>query len=150
MSKILALALTALLSGPFMAHAQTRAAVTGVVTDESKAVLPGATVTATELSTGRQYIGVADGRGEYRLDNVAPGTYRVQAELAGFLRLSKEFRLGGDVRLAGIAEVFNLFNHDNFGSYNGVVNTATFGDPRQSTGTGYTPRSGQFAFRLSF
>ncbi len=65
------------------------------------------------------------------------------------LRLSKEFRLGR-VRVSGVAEVFNLFNHANFGSYNGQVNSTTFGDVRQSTGNAYVPRSGQFGFRVSF
>ncbi len=65
------------------------------------------------------------------------------------LRLSKEFRLGR-ARVSGVAEVFNLFNHANFGSYNGQVNSTTFGDVRQSTGNAYVPRSGQFGFRVSF
>ncbi|MBI4476408.1 MAG: hypothetical protein HY654_04495, partial [Acidobacteria bacterium] len=65
-------------------------------------------------------------------------------------RVTKDVRLSGDVRISGIVEVFNLFNHDNFGNYNGVVNTATFGNPRQSSGNAYTPRSAQFGFRVSF
>jgi hypothetical protein len=40
------------------------ASLSGVVTDESKAVLPGATISATEQASGRQYM--ADERGEYR------------------------------------------------------------------------------------
>ena len=66
------------------------------------------------------------------------------------LRLSKSFSLGGTVKLQGIAEVFNLFDHDNFGTYNGQVNSATFGQPRQNLGNAYRPRTGQFAFKLSF
>ena len=46
-------------------------------------VLPGATITATGLETGVQTIAVSDGRGEYRL-KLAPGTYKLQVELAGF------------------------------------------------------------------
>src|SRR5262249_16991239 len=52
--------------------------------DQTGAVLPGATVTATNLETGGQIVGVSDARGEYRLASVPPGKYRVQAELAGF------------------------------------------------------------------
>ena len=52
----------------------------------------------------------------------------------------------GALRVSGVAEVFNLFNHANFGSYNGQVNSTTFGDVRQSTGNAYVPRSGQFGF----
>src|SRR6185295_2076754 len=58
--------------------------VIGAVTDESKAVLPGVTVTAVDLETGRQFTGITDVSGEYRLSNMQPGTYKFQAELAGF------------------------------------------------------------------
>src|SRR5437867_7138486 len=60
------------------------ATVNGVVTDESRAVLPGATVTATDLQTGRTYTAVTDDRGAYQLVFLPPGTYRVQADLSGF------------------------------------------------------------------
>ncbi len=60
------------------------ASIIGTVTDESKSVLPGATVTATSLETGRQTAGVTDERGTYRLLRLQPGKYKVQAELQGF------------------------------------------------------------------
>jgi len=60
------------------------ASVVGTVTDESKAVLPGATVTATERSTGRTFVDVANERGEYRILRLPPGRYEFKAELAGF------------------------------------------------------------------
>jgi hypothetical protein len=65
------------------AYAQN-VSVTGAVTDESKAVLPGATVTATDLARGSQLTAVTDAKGEYRLFNVPPGTYKIQVELTGF------------------------------------------------------------------
>src|SRR5882757_630498 len=61
--------------------AQEAASVVGIVTDESMGVLPGVTVTATEVSSGRQYVAVTDERGEYRLANVQAGRYRLQGEL---------------------------------------------------------------------
>src|SRR5262249_206038 len=60
------------------------ATVNGVVTDESKSVLPGVTVTATDLETGRRHIGVSDARGTFRIALLEPGLYRLQAELSGF------------------------------------------------------------------
>src|SRR5713101_9253106 len=69
---------------PITAVAQVNTAtVAGVVSDDSKAVLPGATVTATDLETGRKYVVVSDDRGAYRMV-VPPGAYQVQAELSGF------------------------------------------------------------------
>jgi hypothetical protein len=65
---------------------QGDATLTGTVTDESKAIHPGATVTAIETNAGRQYTGVSDGNGVYRLVNVQPGVYRVEAEASGFAK----------------------------------------------------------------
>src|SRR5438046_4902894 len=60
------------------------ASLSGVVMDESKGVLPGATISAMERASGRQYVATADERGEYRLVNVVPGTYKIRVQLSGF------------------------------------------------------------------
>src|SRR5436190_17161398 len=66
-----------LIAAPGAAFAQGgTAALSGIVVDESKAVLPGVTVTATEVSTGRAYSAMTDQRGEYRMPNVTPGSYK--------------------------------------------------------------------------
>ncbi len=61
-----------------------QATVVGTVLDESKAVLPGVTVTATAVETGRQFVSVTSERGQYRLAGLPPGRYRLEAELIGF------------------------------------------------------------------
>lgn len=66
-----------------VAYAQ-QASIVGTVADETKAVLPGATITATNIETGTQSTGVSDERGEYRLLRLMPGKYKVQADLQGF------------------------------------------------------------------
>ncbi len=73
----------ALLLSPSLA-AQQNATVQGTVVDESQSVLPGATVTATEISTGVQTVVVSEADGRYRFDNVAPGRYKLRLELSGF------------------------------------------------------------------
>ena len=70
----------ALLAG--VASAQ-QATIVGTVTDESKAVLPGVTVTVSDMAKGTQIVAVTDARGEYRVPQLTPGDYKVQAELAG-------------------------------------------------------------------
>ncbi len=60
------------------------ATILGTVTDDTKGALPGATVTATSLDNGRVFTDVSDERGDYRLRGLAPGRYKVQAELSGF------------------------------------------------------------------
>ena len=66
------------------ALAQEQASIRGSVVDDSGAVLPGVTVTATEVNTGRQLVDVTDARGEYRLPSLPAGTYDLRAELTGF------------------------------------------------------------------
>jgi hypothetical protein len=72
------------------------------------------------------------------------------------LRLTKDIRLGGRAKVSLIGEVFNLFNHANYGSYNlslsstNAVTTGLFGTPVQNTGNAYVPRQGQLAFRFGF
>ena len=63
------------------------ASLAGTVVDGTKASLPGATVTATLVDTGRASTTVSDVRGDYRLRGLAPGRYKVQAELSGFTTL---------------------------------------------------------------
>jgi hypothetical protein len=72
------------------------------------------------------------------------------------LRLTKDIKLVGTTKISLIGEVYNLFDHHNYGSYNLTLSatapatTALFGQPIQNTGNAYVPRQAQFAFRLSF
>ena len=65
-------------------------------------------------------------------------------------RLAKEIPLPGGITVTGIAEVFNAFNHKNYGAYQSVINQAGFGDPRQNLLNAYQPRIAQLAFRVAF
>lgn len=75
----------ALFVQPLGAAQGQEAVVTGRVTDESGAVLPGVTVTATSpsLQVG-QISDITNARGEYRLTALPIGTYTVEYSLAGF------------------------------------------------------------------
>jgi hypothetical protein len=70
--------------------------------------------------------------------------------------LTKDFRLRGAQRIQLVAEVFNLFNHGNFGSYNTTLSatapltTAAFGTPNQNSGNAYVSRQAQLGFKYGF
>jgi hypothetical protein len=72
----------ALLAWPPAAHAQD-ATLNGSVRDNTGAVLPGVTVTATHEAAGTTFVSVTDERGLYRVA-VRAGVYRISAELPGF------------------------------------------------------------------
>lgn len=70
--------------------AQFRAGVQGTVTDVTGAVLTGATVTLTSKETGRiQQVQASEG-GFYRFSNLAPGSYTLTAENAGFKKTTQD------------------------------------------------------------
>jgi hypothetical protein len=73
----------ALLLSPGLA-AQQNATVQGTIADESLGALPGATVTATEISNGVQTVAVTMADGRYELENLPPGRYKLRIALAGF------------------------------------------------------------------
>jgi hypothetical protein len=66
------------------------------------------------------------------------------------VRLLKDINLPRGMRVTGIAEVFNVTNHANYGLYNGQINSPTFGQPRQNLLNAYQPRVMQLAFKVSF
>jgi Carboxypeptidase regulatory-like domain len=80
-----AVAMVVCLAGRTSAQTQaTTARIIGVVSDNTGAVLPGATVGAKNQATGLNSSTVTDGRGFYRIINLPPGTYSVTASLQGF------------------------------------------------------------------
>ena len=56
----------------------------GTVTDSSGAIVPNASVTATEVRTGVTRKTNTTSDGVYTIPYVAPGDYKLEIELAGF------------------------------------------------------------------
>jgi hypothetical protein len=83
-----ALAVVALL--PAAARAQAVGAVTGVVTDDSGAVIPGVSVEATNAGTGLVRTAVTDADGRFDLPQLQPGRYNVKASLSGFRTVERQ------------------------------------------------------------
>lgn len=66
-----------------------RSTITGTVTDASGAVIPGAEVVATQISTGVQFKAVSNSLGFYSVLELPIGTYRVSFHKAGFKDLTQ-------------------------------------------------------------
>lgn len=116
--RLAALAVAAAFILPGSAQAQiTRGAVSGTVRDASGAVVPGVSVTATNVATNAARTSVSDAQGFYRIPALEPGTYTVRAELSGFqkveikdvpVRTSSEVSLNVDMKVATTAETITV------------------------------------------
>ena len=85
------------------AWAQATAELSGRVTDESNAVLPGVTVTATQTATGFTRTVATDDAGSWVMPNLPTGPYKLEVSLQGF----KTYAQTGIVLQVGAAPTIN-------------------------------------------
>ena len=64
--------------------------ITGVVHDNSGAILPGTNLVAANVDTGLEIRATTDAEGVYSFPLLRPGKYRVTIEKQGFQRLVRE------------------------------------------------------------
>src|SRR5580704_4907450 len=72
------------LSSAVQLRADVTGSIIGYVRDSSGAVLPNATLTVTQTSTGYTRTATTDASGQYSILALPPGTYRLTASNAGF------------------------------------------------------------------
>jgi hypothetical protein len=89
------------------AHAQYRTSIQGVVTDSTSAVVPGATLTLTDLGTNEKLVRQSDASGVYNFNALPPDTFTLVVTKNGFqkqvldqLKLSPEQANSINVQLA--------------------------------------------------
>jgi hypothetical protein len=54
------------------------------------------------------------------------------------------------MRVDGVWEVFNVFNHENYGSYVTAESNSQYGQPTRNVNVAYQPRQMQLGFKLTF
>src|SRR5258708_8186995 len=64
--------------------------ITGTVTDTSGAAISEATVTLTNLDKGEKRTIESDSSGNYTVENILPGRYKVEGERSGFNKFVRE------------------------------------------------------------
>ena len=78
----------AILSGIFAAYGQVSTGnIRGTVSDPSGAVVPDAKIVLTNIRTGVVQTVKSDGSGDYLIDFVPTGEYRITAEMTGLTPL---------------------------------------------------------------
>jgi Carboxypeptidase regulatory-like domain/Putative zinc-finger len=68
----------------FRPAAATDATLSGTITDPTGAVVPGATVVATNPAAELVRNAATDNRGQFRMEGLVPGSYRIEAHATGF------------------------------------------------------------------
>src|ERR1700730_8038184 len=64
--------------------------ITGILKYQAGGAVPGSTVTVTNVETNLQRVLSSSGDGVYAAPSLAPGSYRVEVELAGFKPVRRE------------------------------------------------------------
>ena len=95
-------------------------AIAGTVKDSSGAVLPGATVEAASPALIEKVRSAAtDGTGQYRIENLRPGTYVVTFTLSGFSTVKREgieltgsftATVNADMKVGSVAETATSYS----------------------------------------
>jgi Carboxypeptidase regulatory-like domain len=83
------------------AQTTTTGAVNGVITDQSGAVIAGATVTITDLSTGAVTTVKSNASGSYRFDLLQPGGYQITVLQPGFEKYVSKIQVDASKVLDG-------------------------------------------------
>ncbi len=100
----------AALSGTAFAQA-VRGTLLGTVHDSQGAAVPGVSVTAVETQTNISRSAVSNQSGNYVFANLKDGLYRVETELSGFKKFSRdgvEVKVNSTVRVDAVLEVGNM------------------------------------------
>ena len=66
------------------------------------------------------------------------------------MRILRGFKVANHASFDGIVEVFNLFNHVNYGNYVTTIGAANYGAPVAQDNVAYKPRQLQLGFRATF
>src|SRR5437773_2865595 len=95
----------------------TTSRVLGVVTDQTGAIVPGATVTLTNEATGVSFNTTTTGAGTYAFEAIQVGTYSLTVELQGFkkfvstgnaVNISEPTTINAKLEAGGIAEIVEV------------------------------------------
>ena len=84
MSLAVLLALTVVNVNSLRAQSGTSSALTGSISDATGAVVPNATVKATDVNTGATRTARSNGDGRFLFAQVNPGIYRIAVQADGF------------------------------------------------------------------
>src|SRR5690349_20857117 len=93
MRHVLSLAVLSLLLQSLLFGQGNSGSILGTITDSSGGVVAAAKVSVTNTRTGVKVDGLSDTSGNYLFNFLSPGAYRVETEVSGFKKFSREVNL---------------------------------------------------------
>src|SRR5258708_5476086 len=81
--------------------------ITGSVSDQSGSVIPGATVTVTDVQRGEARALTSDAAGAYFASALLPGIYKVRVEFKGFKTIERQnvvLETGQEIRVDSVLQ----------------------------------------------
>jgi hypothetical protein len=96
--------------GPAFSQSST-GSISGTVTDQNHAVVPGATVLGRNTLTGFERTAVTNSSGLYRLRDLRSGSYEITIEVAGFKKFDQEgitVEVGHEVSINPVLELSRI------------------------------------------
>ena len=90
LTTVMAMGLLVLVSALQARAQQITGSIVGTVKDEQGAVVPGASVKATNADTGFSRVATTAGDGAYRIEYLPIGKYDVQVDMAGFKKFVQQ------------------------------------------------------------
>ena len=143
MSRTIAVVLCVFLAGAsapaFAQVSATTGSINGRVSDATGGVLPGVTVTIASPSMLGSRSDVTGSDGTYRFPGIAPGTYRVTFELAGFGSVVREgvavglgftAAINAELRVASLEETVTVTGASPVVDVSSTTTAASFGQER--------------------
>jgi hypothetical protein len=88
-----------------------RGSISGIIKDQQGGVMPGTTITVTNLQTQAARSATTDDSGYFTIPNLQPGLYNVSAELQGFKKITRnnvQLDASGQVKLEFTLETGSL------------------------------------------
>src|SRR5277367_3046924 len=98
-------------------RADVTGSISGYVRDASGGVLPNATLTVTQTTTGYTRTAATDGSGHYNILALPPGSYRLTASNAGFengvvdkitLNVNDELKFDFDLKIGNVSQTVSV------------------------------------------
>ncbi len=132
---------------------QTSGAAVGTVTDNTGAVVSGASITLTNVDTGDRRTAATNANGDYQFVNLLPGNYRIDVEASGFkhfIRTNVIVQVQGNTRVDAPLELGNVSETVEVTSQAPLVETqqATLGQMVAGRTVTELPLNGRNVFNL--